>query len=458
MNNMSKVLLKNISTLMVSSNEKDLHNVDLFIEGNVIKRVGKNISAVDTKGAKILDCTSCVVIPGLVNTHHHFFQTLTRNIPEVANAKLFTWLKFLYQIWKNIDDEAVFYSSLTAIGELLKSGCTLTTDHHYLYSRFMKDAMGAQFRAARTLGIRFSPTRGSMSLSEKDGGLPPDSVVQSEEEILENCQEVIEKYHNSSWDSMSRIVLAPCSPFSVTPKSMKDAARLARKYKVRLHTHLCETIDEENQSLAMYKLRPVDLMRECEFIGNDVFYAHGIWFNDDELKILKDTGAHIAHCPSSNMRLGSGICRTREMLKLGINVAIAVDGSASNDSSNMLNELRNALLLSRIKYREDGLTSREVLKMGTINGAKLLGYDEKLGELREGWLADIAVFPADDISYVGAHADECGSLLFTQSRNTKYTIVNGKVVVENGELIGMNEKEIVENANKIAKKLYEARK
>lgn len=451
---MSKLLLKNISSLMVSADSDDLHDVDLLVDGNMIQKIFKNIDQKQYKDVRVIDCKGCVVIPGLVNTHHHFFQTLTRNIPEVANAKLFDWLVFLYEIWKNIDDEGVYYSSLTAIGELLKSGCTLSTDHHYLYTKKMKDVMAMQFKAADELGIRFSPTRGSMCLSKKDGGLPPDTVVQSEEEILSNSEEVIKKYNDLSFDSMHKIVLAPCSPFSVTKKSMRDAADLARKYSIRLHTHLCETIDEENQSMAMYSLRPLELMQECGFIGEDVFYAHGIWFNDDELEILKKTKTNIAHCPSSNMRLGSGICRTKEMNQMGINVAIAVDGSASNDSSNMLNELRNALLLSRVKYKENGLSSRDVLKMGTINGAKLLGYSQKLGELREGYLADIAVFPIDDISYVGAHSDEVGSLLFTQSRNTKYTIVNGKVVVDNGELVGMREADIVSNANRIAKSIY----
>ena len=451
---MSKLLLKNISTLFISKEDKDLHNVDLLVNDWKIEKIANNIKVLNSDGLKVLDCKNCVVIPGLVNTHHHFFQTLTRNIPQVQNAKLFDWLVFLYEIWKNIDDEGIYYSSLTAIAELLKSGCTLTTDHHYLYSKKMKDVMAVQFKAAKLLGIRFAPTRGSMSLSKKDGGLPPDSVVQDEDEILANSKAMIEKYNDLSINSMSRIILAPCSPFSVTKKSMRDAADLARKYNVLLHTHLCETKDEEEQSLKMYAIRPLDLMRDCGFIGSDVFYAHGIWFNDDELKMLKKEGVSIAHCPSSNMRLASGICRTREMVDWGINVSIAVDGSASNDSSNILNELRNALLLSRVKYKENGLNAREVIEMGSINGAKTLGYREKLGKLKEGWIADIAVFDTNTISSVGSHSDEVASLVFTDTKYAKYTIVNGRVAVDNYKLVGINEEEIIKNANRIAKALY----
>ena len=447
-----KILLKNISSLMRDSISNTEHNVDLLINDNKIEKIGKNIKC--EFGIQTIDCSHYVVIPGLVNTHHHFFQTLTRNIPDVSEAKLYEWLTFLYEIWKNIDDEGVYYSSLTAISELLKSGCTCTTDHHYLYTSKMKgDVMGIQFSAADLLGMRFAPTRGSMCLSKKNGGLPPDSVVQDEETILKDCERVIQKYHDDSIGSMHRIILAPCSPFSVTLNSLKDAVSLAKKYKVSLHTHLCETIDEENQMLEMYGKRPLELMQECGFVGENVFYAHGIWFNDDELKVLKETKTGISHCPSSNMRLGSGICRVREMLDMGINVSCGVDGSASNDSSNMLCELRNALLLQRVKYKENGLSAKEAFRVGTVNGAKTLGF-EKLGELKEGWLADVAIFDEDDISFIGAKADSVSSLLFTQSRNTVYTIVNGKIVVNKGVLVGEDENHIIENANRIAKKIY----
>ena len=448
---MSTLLLKNIYCLMHDPDEESSYGVDLLIENNIVKKIGKDIK----EGAdRVLDCSSCAVVPGFVNTHHHFYQTLTRNIPAVQDAKLFNWLIYLYEIWKNLDSDAVYYSSLLAMAELAKTGCTCTTDHHYVYPRgFSGDAMALQFEAADTIGMRFSPTRGSMSLSKKDGGLPPDSVVQSEEEIIEDSIRCIEKFHDSSPDSMHKIVLAPCSPFSVTKRLMKESARVARKYGVRLHTHLCETMDEEDTCLKMYGLRPLDLMRECEFIGPDVFYAHGIYFSDSELEVLKNEGAHIAHCPSSNMRLGSGICRVHDMLSMGINVGLGVDGSASNDSSDMLAELRQALLLQRVKYGSDSLSARDVFKMASENGAKMLNF-EKVGKLKEGWKADIACFDISGLEYAGSKTDPIASLIFCGTKHeSKYTIINGKVVVDDGHLVGFDEALLTKKANEASNRM-----
>lgn len=448
---MSSILLKNIYTLMTSTDEKDQKNVDVLIKDNLIEKIGKNLP---DKADRTIDCSSCVVLPGFVNTHHHFYQTLTRNLPEVQNSKLFIWLTYLYEIWKKIDPEAVKYSSLLAMAELMKTGCTATTDHHYLYPKgFDGDIMSIQFSAADTLGMRFSPTRGSMSLSRKDGGLPPDSVVQSEDEILSDSERVIKLFHDPDPMAMHKVVLAPCSPFSVTKSLMSESARLARKYSVRLHTHLCETIDEEETCMKMYGIRPVELMQECSLIGPDVFYAHGIHFNDEELKVLKETGSQVAHCPSSNMRLGSGICRVREMLDMGITVGIGVDGSASNDSSDMLGEMRMALLLQRVKNGSDSLSARDVIKMATVNGASMLGYG-KLGKIKEGWGADIAIFDVSGISYAGAQSDPVAALLFTGiSHESKYTIINGQVTVDNGKLVNFDEEELSRKANEIALRL-----
>ncbi len=448
---MSSILLKNIYTLMTSTDEKDQKNVDVLIKDNLIEKIGKNLP---DKADRTIDCSSCVVLPGFVNTHHHFYQTLTRNLPEVQNSKLFIWLTYLYEIWKKIDPEAVKYSSLLAMAELMKTGCTATTDHHYLYPKgFDGDIMSIQFSAADTLGMRFSPTRGSMSLSRKDGGLPPDSVVQSEDEILSDSERVIKLFHDPDPMAMHKVVLAPCSPFSVTKSLMSESARLARKYSVRLHTHLCETIDEEETCMKMYGIRPVELMQECSLIGPDVFYAHGIHFNDEELKVLKETGSQVAHCPSSNMRLGSGICRVREMLDMGITVGIGVDGSASNDSSDMLGEMRMALLLQRVKNGSDSLSARDVIKMATVNGASMLGYG-KIGKIKEGWGADIAIFDVSGISYAGAQSDPVAALLFTGiSHESKYTIINGKVTVDNGKLVNFDEEELSRKANEIALRL-----
>ena len=452
------IFLKNIYALMTGSDRPTLSGVDMRIDNGKVNRIGVGLAIPD--GHRIIDCSNLVVVPGFVNTHHHFYQTLTRNLPAVQDAKLFDWLVYLYEVWKYIDEEAIYYSSLLAMSELLKTGCTCSTDHHYLFPRQCaeSDLTGIQFEAADRLGMRFSPTRGSMSLSKKDGGLPPDTVVQTDEKILEDYERVIKKYHDSDPMAMHKVILAPCSPFSVTKKCMLESARLARRYGVRLHTHLCETVDEENQCKAMYGIRPVELMQECELIGPDVFYAHGIWFNDDELRILAETGSHIAHCPSSNMRLGSGICRTREMLDLGINIGIAVDGSASNDSSDMLAEMRNALLLARVKYGSQALTARDVFKMGTENGAKMLNFG-KVGRLEEGWAADMAIFDVSGIAYAGSHSDPVASLLFCGcDHTTKFTIVNGQVVVDDRRVVGIDEDELARKANRISETLLEKRR
>lgn len=453
---MAKVLLKNCYYILKSTSEEPLRGWDLLISENRVEKIAENIDFKPTGNDRVIDCSTHVVVPGFVNTHHHFYQTLTRNLPAVQDAKLFDWLVYLYEIWKHLDEDAVYYSSLLAMGELLKTGCTTSTDHHYVYPHHITgDIMGLQFKAAEELGMRFSPTRGSMSLSKKDGGLPPDTVVQSEEEILKDSERVIQQYHDTSVLSMRKIVLAPCSPFSVTEQLMKDSVELARKYGVRLHTHLAETKDENDFCVEIYGRRPLKLMEDTGFIGEDVFYAHGIHFNDDELKLLSDTKTHIAHCPSSNMRLGSGICRVTEMLQANINVALGVDGSASNDTSDMLGEMRNALLLQRVHYGSSAVTAADIFKIATENGAKLLNF-EKLGRLQEGWAADMAVFNIDKMEYAGSLSDPLAALIFSgYNHGTDYTIVNGKVVVEHGKLVGVDEEELTRKANGISDRMIE---
>lgn len=447
------ILLKNCFSLYTSWESEELKGFDILIRGNTIEKIAKSIHLKKDEGKKahIIDCSHCVVLPGFVNTHHHFYQTLTRNIPEVQNAKLFDWLVHLYEVWKRIDEEAVFYSSMVAIAELLKTGCTTSTDHHYLYpGGFRGDLMGIQFEAAEKLGIRFSPSRGSMSLSKKDGGLPPDSVVQTEEEILKDSQRAIESYHDNGVFSMKRIVLGPCSPFSVTEGLMRRSLELARECRVRLHTHLAETADEDDYCIRKYNKRPLELMMDLGFIGEDVSFAHGIFFNDEELKILAETETSVAHCPSSNMRLGSGIARVKEMLEQGINVSLGVDGSASNDSSDFLGEVRNAMLLQRVRYGADALGTRDLLKMATENGARVLSF-KKIGRIEEGWAADLALFNINRLEYAGALSDPLAALIFAGiNHQTEYTIVNGRVVVSKGELTGYDEAEITRNANRIS--------
>ncbi len=437
------LILKNLKSLY---NGSQLYSdVNLIINGNTIEAV---ISTADMDFShypshEIIDCSGCIAVPGFVNTHHHFYQVLTRNLPEVQNAELFEWLVFLYEKWKNIDSDAVYYSSLCAAAELMKTGCTCSTDHHYLYpSGFSGDIMGLQFEAAGKLGLRFSPTRGSMSLSRKDGGLPPDSVVQTGAEIIKDSERVIKDFHDADKYSMQRIILAPCSPFSVTTELMKETALLAREKNVLLHTHLAETHDENDFCINKHGIRPLELMKSCDFTGHDVSFAHGIHFNDEELSYLKDSGCSICHCPSSNMRLGSGIARVREMIDRGINVSLAVDGSASNDSCDMLGEIRTALMLQRIKYGASGLTVKEAFGIASAGGAKTLNYDT-IGYIKQGYAADVAVFDISGLEYAGSESDPLASLIFCgHNHTTKYTIVNGKITVCKGELTGFDEDEL----------------
>ena len=449
---MSSVLLKNCFHIQPSAAEEGVSGADILIEGESISRIGRALTA--PGGARVIDCSHHVVVPGFVNTHHHFFQTLTRNLPGAQDAKLFDWLVYLYEIWKNIDEEAIYYSSLLAMGELLKTGCTCSTDHLYLYPKGVgANFMARQFEAAEKLGMRFSPSRGSMSLSKKDGGLPPDTIVQDEDVILADSERVIGRFHDPAPRAMRKVVLAPCSPFSVSESLMRETARLARRHGVRLHTHLAETADEDEYCLAAYGVRPVELMERCEFIGPDVFYAHGIFFNDKELENLRARGAQVAHCPSSNMRLGSGICRVRDMLDRGIPVSLAVDGSASNDSSDFLGEMRHALLLQRVARGSGALRAREVLKMATETGASVLGF-EGIGRIREGYAADLALFNVDRMEYCGSLSDPFAALIFAGfDHGTEYTICNGRVVVDKGRLTGIEEETLIREANRIAARL-----
>lgn len=449
---MSKILLKNCFHLVTMNSERErLWDIDLLTDGNQIKLIDKNILVDD---AETIDCSTRLVIPGLINSHHHLCQTLTRNLPAVQNKPLFDWLTTLYEVWKFLDDNAIYYSTILGGGELLKTGCTTTTDHHYLYpSHLQLDIPAIQFEAAAKLGLRFCPTRGSMSRSKKDGGLPPDSVVQDEELILKHSEEVIQKYHDPSPLSMRQIHLGPCAPFNVTAELMKDTAILARKFNVRLHTHLAETKDEDEYCQRVYDKRPLQLMEDLNWLGQDVWYAHGIHFNDEELKLLAETGTGIAHCPASNMRLGSGIARIPEMLKLGIPVGLAVDGSASNDSSDMVGEMRQALLLHRVHTGADAMTAEQVLEMATRGSARLLGRLD-IGSLELGKAADIAIFDLNKLEYTGALSDPLAALIFSGiNHEVDTTIVNGEIVVRSGKLAHVDETEIIQKGNQIASKL-----
>ncbi len=453
------IILKNCFYLHSPEVDDPTASWDVRLDDGRITRIAREIETDDDgrpedsrqPTGEVIDCSRHVIVPGFVNTHHHFYQTLTRNLPAGQDAKLFDWLVYHYPIWAHLDEDAVRISTQLACAELLKTGCTCTTDHHYLYpDSFGGDLAGIQFEAAGELGIRFSPSRGSMSRGKSQGGLPPDSVVQDEESILKDSQRVVETYHDPDPYAMRKVTLAPCSPFSVTPDLMKESARLARALGVRLHTHLAETADEDDYCLQTLGKRPLAIMEEWGFTGPDVSYAHGVFFNDDELRVLADTGTGVSHCPSSNMRLGSGIARVSEMISMGVPVALGVDGSASNDTSDMLAEMRQALLLQRVRYGADAITARDIMALATEGGAAMLNFP-RTGSIKDGWTADIAAFDVHKIEYAGALSDPLAALLFAGiNHQTDYTIVNGHVVVRHGELQTVNEDNLTIAANRAA--------
>ena len=444
---MRTLLIRNIQSL-VSCDEKDTvyEHADLYAEDGKIAAIGPNL---DKKADKIIDGSSMLCYPGLVNTHHHLYQQFSRNLPQVQNMELFDWLKTLYEIWKNLNEEVVYYSSLTGLGELLKHGCTTCFDHHYVFPKGAGDLLGAQFAAASTLVTRFHASRGSMDLSVKDGGLPPDSVVQTVDEIMTDSARVIEKYHDASFGSMQQVALAPCSPFSVSAELLKQSAILARQYHVRLHTHLCETKDEENYMLAREGMRPLAFMETLGWLGKDVWYAHGIHFNDDELKLLAETGTGVCHCPISNMKLASGVARVPEMVALGVPVGLGVDGSASNDGSSLMEELRVAFLLHRLTSSIAAPSGYEILKLATRGSARLLGRSD-IGSLAVGSCCDLFMVDSRRLELTGACYDPKSVLATVGVRGpVNVTVVNGEVVVENGRLVTVDEEKIAEQAGKV---------
>jgi len=464
---MAQLLIRNIHTLVTMvAGEKPRQNVDLHIADGKIAdirpaaqtpaapppaRPGKPAATTGSDGSR------CVVYPGFINTHHHLYQTLTRNIPRVQNAKLFDWLLDLYEVWRELTPEAVEVSTQVGLGELLLSGCTTTTDHFYLFPKSApRELLDIEIETARKMGMRFHPTRGSMSRGRSTGGLPPDDVVQTPEEIIADCDRLIRKYHDPKPFAMCRIILAPCSPFSVTTELLKETAEYARRQKVFLHTHLCETKDEEDFCLQKLGKRPLDYMEEVGWVGPDVWYAHGIYFNDAEIKRLAATQTGVAHCPTSNLRLGSGIAPIPKMLEAGVRVGLAVDGSASNDSSNFLREMQMALLVHRVGTGVAAMPPQRVLHMATRGGAAILGQPE-IGELKPGGAADVAMFRLDRLEYAGALADPASAVLFCGAGpRAEYTIVAGKVLVEEGALVGVPEAELVERANRVADRVLSA--
>ncbi len=452
---MTQLLIKNIHTLVTMvDGERPLHDVDLLVEDNRIAAIGKGLQASDD--AEVLDGTYRVVYPGFINTHHHFYQTLTRNLPKVQNAKLFDWLLGLYEVWRELTVRAIRVGAQIATGELLLSGCTTSSDHFYLFpSSAPQEWLDVEIDAVAEIGMRFHPTRGSMSRGKSDGGLPPDDVTQSAAAILKDCERIIDKYHDTDPFSMCRVILAPCSPFSVTTDLLKETADFARSKGVRLHTHLCETLDAEEYCLEMYGKRPLAYMEETGWVGSDVWYAHGIYFNDKEVERLAETQTGIAHCPASNLRLGSGTCRVPYLVEHGVPVGLAVDGSASNDASSMVREMQLALLVHRVGTGVEAMPPERVLQLATRGGAKVLGQPE-IGELKVGSAADIAMFRLDKIDFAGAMHSPASAILFCGAGvRADATIVNGRLLVKDEKLVDLDEQEIFEEANEIAAKMVE---
>ena len=458
---MTTLLIRNAAVLVTMDEQRrEIPGGGIFAEDGLIKQVGPTETLPQTAD-QVIDMTGHIVLPGLVNTHHHFYQTLTRAVPAAQDANLFNWLKTLYPIWARMTPEDIFVSAQTALAELALSGCTTASDHLYLFPNGSR--LDDEIEAARQVGLRLHASRGSMSLGESQGGLPPDSVVDTEDAILSDSVRLIERYHDPKLGSMLQIVLAPCSPFSVTGELMRQSARLARQYGVQLHTHLAETEDEEAFCLEKFGHRPVAYMQEVEWVGQDVWFAHAVWANPQEVQVFSQHGCGVAHCPSSNMRLASGIAPIREYLRAGVKVGLGVDGSASNDSSHMLAEARQAMLLARLRSALEGasrsgtegawiMTARQSLEIATRGGAAVLGRSD-IGSLEPGKCADLIAFNLHRLEYAGALHDPVAALLFCAPQKVDWNIVHGKAVVQDGQLRTVDVPRLVESHNRAAARL-----
>lgn len=458
---MSTLLLKNIEVLVTMDDQRrELRHTNIYIQNGFIKAIGTADTLPETAD-EVLDLSGHIVFPGFINTHHHFYQTLTRAVPQAQNANLFNWLVTLYPIWSGLQPEDIRISTQTALAELALSGCTTASDHLYLFPNGSK--LDDEIEAAAQVGLRLHASRGSMSLGESQGGLPPDSVVDSEDEILKDSQRLIETYHDPNPGSMVQIVLAPCSPFSVTTELMRQSAILAREYGVQLHTHLAETADEEDFCIEKFGHRPVAYMQEVDWIGDDVWFAHSVHVNQAEMELYAHTGCGVAHCPSSNMRLGSGIAPIMEMLTMGVQVGLGVDGSASNDSSHLLAEARQAMLVARLMAGVAGasrsgdeapplMSARQALEIATRGGAAVLGRTD-IGSLEVGKCADLFAIDLHRLDYAGALHDPVAAALFCAPQKVDVSLVGGKVIVKEGQLTTVDVSMLVEKHNQAAARL-----
>ena len=447
-----KILIKNIDTLETVTKGR-FNNYDILIKDKIIKKVAKNIcETVD----RTIDASSLVALPGFINTHHHFYQTFTRNLSAAQNVSLFDWLKFHYKVWEKLNPEDIYLSGLTAMAEMMLTGVTTATDHLYLYKNNQFDNwIENEIQAAKEIGMRFYPGRGSMSLSQKDGGLPPDSVVQDEARIMAHCEDIVNKYHDRERLSMLRISLGPCSPFSVTPELLKVSAEYAKKEELLLHTHLAETKDEEKFCSGKFGHRPYDYMKDLGWDNDRVWYAHAVHLNNKEIADMAKNGIGISHCPSSNMRLGSGAAKIPEMLKKRINVSLGVDGSASNDTSDFLAEMRQMLLLGRVAWGAGAIKTMDVIKTATIGGANVLHWNDTIGSIEEGKAADITLWDLNDVSYIGAQSDPIAALIFSgRCHQARYVFVNGGITVEDGHLKNIDEQMLIKRGKTASSRLW----
>ena len=451
---MTSLLIQHATLIAAMDDERRrIPDGALFIEDGFIQQVGQT-EALPQTADRVVRANNLLILPGLINTHHHLYQTLTRALPGAQDVDLFLWLKTLYPIWSRLTGEAIYVSALVGLAELMMSGCTTAVDHLYIFPNDVR--LDDEIRAAQEIGIRFHATRGAMSRGESQGGLPPDRVVEDEEMILKDTRRVIEAYHDPGRGSMVQIAVGPCSPFSVTEALMRESAELARAYGVRLHTHLAETSDEEAYTEATTGKRPVDYARSLGWLGEDVWFAHGVHVDQTEIQLLATTKTGIARCPSSNMRLASGIAPIREYVDQGVPVGMAVDGSASNDGSHMLGEARMAMLLQRVRGNPAGLSAEEALWLATRGGAALLGRRD-IGQLAPGMAADVIGIRLDQLAYAGAAVhDPVAAVVFCAPTTVDLSIINGEVVIEEGHLQTVDVAATLIRHNGIARSLVQS--
>ncbi|AOE84451.1 8-oxoguanine deaminase [Pseudomonas sp. TCU-HL1] len=444
------LLIKNADLLVTMDGQRrEIRQGGMFIEDNRIVQVGPS-SELPQSADEVLDMTGKIVIPGLVNTHHHMYQSLTRVVPAAQDGELFNWLTNLYPIWARLTPEMIQVSTQTAMAELILSGCTTSSDHLYIYPNGCK--LDDSIHAAGEIGMRFHAARGSMSVGRSQGGLPPDSVVEKEADILKESQRLIEDYHDASHGSMLRVVVAPCSPFSVSRDLMREAAVLARQYGVSLHTHLAENVNDIAYSREKFGMTPAEYAEDLGWVGHDVWHAHCVQLDEHGIELFARTGTGVAHCPCSNMRLASGIAPVRRMRDAGVPVGLGVDGSASNDGASMIGEVRQALLLQRVGFGPDAMTAREALEIATLGGAKVLNRND-IGALAPGMAADFVAFDLNHIAYAGALHDPLAALVFCTPTHVSTSVINGKVVVRDGHVVTVDLPCVLERHNQLARQL-----